>query len=87
MYEKLIQSYVNKITIDDITNFSKTYGIILDENETKIIYDIVKNEWHTVIYGNPRPILDRIKEKFNFENYQKIEQLYLKFKEKYQNYL
>ena len=87
MYEKLIRNYVDRVTINDVDSFSKTYGIILNEKELNLIFKYVKNDWHTIIYGNPRTILDDLKKNLDSFSYSKIEQLYIHFKEKYKNYL
>lgn len=87
MYENLIKNYVSKITTSDIERFGKTYGIHLDKDELKYLSTTIKNHWRTIIYGNPRGILNELKEKFDCEKYQQIELLYTKFKDKYKNYL
>lgn len=78
----LIEQYVNKMTKDDITKFSLKQGIILEEKELDIIYDYIKKDYKTFIYGNPRPILDELKQKVKPITYNKIETLYIKYKNK-----
>ncbi len=87
MNEFLIKNYISRITTNDIDEFAKKHGIELKEEELKIIENHVKKDWRTIIYGNPRPILDNLKTKLNNLNYQKIENLYIEFKNKYENYL
>lgn len=87
MNELLIKKFISKITIKDIETFSKKHKINLNENELKIIESHIKQNWHSIIYGNPKPIFDDIKEKINENNYLKIEKLYIEFKNKYKNYL
>lgn len=87
MNEFLIKNYISRITTSDIDEFAKKHGIELKEEELKIIENHVKKDWRTIIYGNPRPILDNLKTKLNNLNYQKIENLYIEFKNKYENYL
>ena len=87
MIEKLISSYVDKLTLDEIKDFAYTNGIYLTDDETKLIYKYIKSDWHTICYGNPRPILDRIKETLDIHTYNKIENLYIEFKNKYSCYL
>ena len=83
MKEKLISEYVSKMTSDDVNNFALKNGIILKDTEVKLIYDHIKNNWRTIVFGNPRGILDDLKEKLDSTSYQKIESLYIYFKNLY----
>lgn len=85
--EFLIKNYISKLTLNDINTFAIKNGIELNEEELKIIEKYIRNDWRTIIYGNPRPILNELKEKLNQIEYQKIENLYIEFKEKYKSYL
>ena len=87
MLQRMIEEYINRLTKDDVIRFSNENGIELNDSELDIIYNHVKNDWKTIIYGNPKPILENIKQNTNNITYQKIENLYTKFYEKYKNYL
>ena len=87
MNEFLIKNYISKLTLNDIKTFAIKNGIELNEEELKIIEKYIRNDWRTIIYGNPRPILNELKEKLNQIEYQKIENLYVEKKKKYKNYL
>ena len=87
MQEFLIKNYISKLTINDISEFAKKHGIELNEQELKLIEQHIRKDWRTIIYGNPKPILDSIKTKLKNIQYQKIENLYIEFKQKYKNYL
>lgn len=87
MIEKLILNYVDKITKEDIINFGIKNGITLNSEQTEYIFYQVKNNWRTIIYGNPTDIFNELKTKFDANTYQKIKQLYFEFKNKYQSYL
>ena len=67
--------------------FALKNGINLSEEELIYIYNVIKKEYQTIIYGNPRPILDDVKSKVEPLTYEKIENLYARFYEKYKNYL
>ena len=82
MKEKLISEYVNRMTIDDVNNFALKNGIILKDDEIKLIYDHIKKNWRTIVFGNPRGILE-LKSKLDNNSYQKIEALYVYFKNLY----
>ena len=87
MVNRLIEQYVNRMTKDDILMFATKNGIELNDKELKIIYNHIKKDWKTIVYGNPREILDDIKLNFDDITYNKIENLYINFKEKYKGYL
>jgi len=87
MQEFLIKNYISRLTTTEIDEFAKKHGIELKENELILIKQIIQKDWRTIIYGNPKPILDNIKTKLNNLQYQKIENLYIEFKQKYENYL
>ena len=78
----LIEEYVNRMKKEDINNFALKQGIILDDNELNIIYNYIKDNYKTILYGNPKEILLEIKEKVKPLTYSKIENLYMKFKDK-----
>ena len=87
MQEFLIKNYISRLTLKDIDEFAKKHGIELNEKELKLIEQHIRKDWRTIIYGNPRPILDNLKTKLKNNEYQKIENLYIEFKNKYKNYL
>lgn len=87
MKDALISSYINRLNYHDIDDFARKHGITLKNDEVEIIYNHIKRDWRTIVYGNPRGILDDIKGKFDSLTYNKVEQLYYHFKNKYQNYL
>lgn len=87
MQEFLIKNYISRLTLKDIDEFAKKHGIELNEQELKLIEQHIRKDWHTIIYGNPRPILDNLKTKLKNNEYQKIENLYIEFKNKYKSYL
>ena len=87
MSEFLIKSYVSRLTLGDIDSFARSHGILFSHDELELIKSFVKKDWHTIIYGNPRPILDSLRDKLDSFKYNKIENLYVEFKNKYSNYL
>ena len=87
MIQRLIENYVNRLTKDDVNAFGIQNGIELSDNELNIVYNHVKQNWKTIVYGNPKPILEDIRQNTSDITYQKIENLYTKFYEKYKNYL
>ncbi len=86
MIEKFIINYIEKIKKEDIIDFGLKYNINLNNTETDFIYENIKKNWRELIYGNPTPIFNELK-KISPSNYQKIEELYIEFKNKYKSYL
>ena len=87
MLHKLIDQYISRLTKDDINSFGIKNGIELNDDALNLIYNYVKNDYKTIIFGNPKPIFDNIKQNVDETTYQKIENLYLTFYDKYKNYL
>lgn len=87
MIEKLIIQYIDRMTTGDIDEFAKKNGIVLGNDELNLVYRHIKNDWRTIVYGNPKPILEELKNKVDSLTYQKIENLYVEFKNKYSYYL
>lgn len=86
MIEKFIINYIEKIKKEDIIDFGLKYNINLNNTETNFIYENIKKNWRELVYGNPTPIFNELK-KISSSNYQKIEELYIEFKNKYKSYL
>jgi len=86
MKDKLIKEYIDKITINDVISFGNKNGISLNNEEALLVLKYIKNDWRTIIYGNPNSILSDLKTHLG-NKYIKIEQLYTYFKNKYKDLL
>ena len=53
MYEIIIRDYVNKLTEDDIIQYSKRKNISLNDDEVKVLYLYAKNYWREFYRGQP----------------------------------
>ena len=78
----LIEEYVNRMKKEDVNKFALKQGIILNEEELNTIFTYIKNNYKTILYGNPKDILLQIKETVSNLTYNKIENLYIRFKDK-----
>ena len=87
MINKLIENYINIMTLDDIDKFAKTNGVTLTNKELDILLKTIKKDWHTILYGNYQSVFESIKSNLNPNTYQKAEELFLFFKNKYQRFL
>lgn len=83
MKERLIEQYVSRMTINDVSNFAVKNGVNLNQDEVEMLYNKIVNNWKTIVFGNPRCLLDELKEKLDLQTYQKIENLYIFFKNRY----
>lgn len=81
--DRLVQEYVKRMTKDDVNSFAIKNGINLTDDELDLIYRHIKDNWRTIMYGNPRGILNELKDKLSPDSYQKIEGLYVYFKNRY----
>lgn len=80
--EIVIKELVEKLTEKDIANFALKESIILNDEETKIIYLYIKNYWQIFYKGDPNALFSELKEKLEPKTYQKINELYNKYKKK-----
>ena len=87
MIKKMIENYIKNLTKKHINEFATKNNIFLNNNELNLIYKQIKENWYTIIYKDPTPIFQNIKENINTDTYQKIITLYYSFYEKYKNYL
>ena len=87
MKDKLIKNYINNLKIKDIKDFALKNDILINDNEADYLFNIVKNNYQELIYGNPNAIFKNIKDKINDESYHKIIKLYFLYKNKYQHLL
>ena len=85
MKERLIEQYVSRMTINDVSNFAVKNGVNLNQDEVEMLYNKIVNNWKTIVFGNPRGLLDELKEKLDLQTYQKIENLYIYFKDKFKS--
>lgn len=86
MVQKLIENYVYNMKEMDVKNFALKNGIILNDDEVIYVLNIIKKNYRTIIYGNPKLIFSDLKNKFPLETVNKVEKLYIEFKSKYETY-
>ena len=79
----LIKKYIDKLTIEDIKNYSLKNNIILSQQELIFIYDIIKNDYNKLLSNDYEEILDKLKNNLSTDNYYKVTNLFLKYKKEY----
>ena len=87
MIYRLIEKNIKSLTKEDIINYANSENVKLDNNEINIIYDTIKSDYKTLLYGDSEPIFNNIKSRINPTAYKKIYELYNFYKNKYKNYL
>lgn len=81
MNRLFIYEYIKRIRKEDIVNFSLSQGIRLMDYEVDTIYYYIKNDYKRIL-SNPESILEEVKYKVNDLTYQKLLELYEKYKDK-----
>jgi len=76
----LLEQFINRLNKEEINNFALKEGVTLEDYELDIIYNHIKKDYKTVIFGNARSILDKVKQEVKPLTYNKIENLYERFK-------
>lgn len=76
----LLEQYVKRLKKEDIYIFALKEGVTLEDYELDVIFNHVKKDYKTVIYGNARSVLEEIKTEVKPLTYSKIENLYERFK-------
>ena len=87
MIENLIREHVSRLTKDDVNKFAKDNNVVLNPNELNVVYNIIKNKWRELIYGDYNSIFESNRSSINSESYNKIKDLFDFFKKKYQRFL
>ena len=83
----IIERYINRMSTEDIRNFATKKNIDLSDNELTFTYNFVKKNYKSVL-GNPKLFdINRYKNNYSPENFQKISKLWDEYSKKYSNYL
>ena len=82
MYEIIIRDYVNKLTEDDIIQYSKRKNISLNDDEVKVLYLYEKNYWREFYRGNPNDLILELKEKLRPQVFDSLYKIYTDLKDK-----
>lgn len=82
MYEIIIRDYVNKLTEDDIIQYSKRKNISLNDDEVKVLYLYAKNYWREFYRGNPNDLILELKEKLRPQVFDSLYKIYTDLKDK-----
>lgn len=86
MYLKLLESYINKLTKEDILKYSSMQNVSLTNEELDVIYFYIKKYGITIATNDPTDIFNSLKTKLSPNTYNKVIELYNKYKG-YKKYL
>ena len=86
MKNYLIINYINNLTLNDIASFALKNNINLDSKESHFILNYIKNNYNDILYDEEKT-LSILKESVSSDNYLKIKELYIYYKNKYKGYL
>lgn len=75
MKEKIIKSYVMRLTKNDIINYALRNNITLTNSEIEIIYSNIKNNFDEIL-NNPIAVLNKYKSQLSNTTYNKLYELY-----------
>ena len=87
MKDKLIKNYINKLKKEDISVFATNNNITLNDTELSVIYDTIKNDYESLLYGDHDKVFNELKSKVSSDNYDKIINLFFEYKKKYAQFL
>lgn len=80
--EYIIKEFVDKLKEEDIKSFALKERVTITDEEVKIIYMYIKNYWQIFYKDNPDTLFKELKEKLSEKVYNKIIELYTKYKKK-----
>ena len=82
----IIEKYIQKLTKEDIILFTFKNNIILKEEETDYIYKIIKEDYKILLSDNYQSVFMKANNYLEKETIKKLYNLFLNYREKYQNY-
>lgn len=85
MYEYLINEYIKKLTIQDITDFGLKNNINISIEDSEVLLYYAKNNYKELISSNPNSVLKEIKKRIDPITYEKAYNLFLIYRNNYLN--
>ena len=83
---QLLENYVNNLTIEKVNEIAIKNNIYLNKEELDFLYKFIKKNYEA-LYVNPNIDLNKYKNDFTEENFNKIIKLINSYKIKYASYL
>lgn len=82
MNKLIIINYIKKLTKNDIYRYCVNNNIPINEEEVDVIYYYTKNRYNDFFEGRDLELLEEIKYKVRSFTYNKIVELYYKYRDK-----
>ena len=82
----LIKSYIDKLTINDLKDFSLKNNINLTDSEFEYLLNLVQNNFEDIM-KNEDKYLNLVEKNINSEEFIKVKKLFLYYKNRYKGYL
>lgn len=79
----LVESTINKLSLNDIFTFASKSNIKLSNEEAQFILSFLRSNWYSLLKNQDISILDKYKDNFSPENFSKIKDNLLLYKNKY----
>ena len=79
----LVESTINKLSLNDIFTFASKCNIKLSNEEAQFILSFLRSNWYSLLKNQDISILDKYKDNFSPENFRKIKDNLLLYKNKY----
>lgn len=80
MNKLLIYKYMDKITKNDINKYALSQNVSLKSNELDLLYAYIK-KYNKRIINEPLDVIDEIKDDLSIDVYNKLLELYDKYKD------
>lgn len=79
----LIEKFINNMSLYDIQKFAISNDVFLSNNELSFIYEYVKNNWKEILNNKGIIDMDKYREYFSNDNFDKIKKLINIYRDKY----
>ena len=83
----MIDNFMKGITKEDVNKFAKSKNVFLDNDELTFTYDFVKKNNKEMLKNPSLFKIDRYKNKYKGNNFEKIKKVYIEYFSKYQRFL
>ena len=83
----MIDNFMRCITKEDVNKFAKSKNVFLDNDELNFTYDFVKKNYKEMLKNLSLFKIDRYKNKYKGNNFEKIKKVYIEYFSKYQRFL
>jgi sulfur relay (sulfurtransferase) DsrC/TusE family protein len=73
------------LNLNHIIKYAKKENVNISEKDAKTILEYIKKYWKKFYYEEPTELLNELKNKLEYDTYNKLEELYYENKKKIQN--